>query len=69
MLFFRIFGGNIIASEGDEWKRHRKVAAPPFSERNNRLVWDETVKIANVFFENVWGPQKKRLFLTMSFGH
>lgn len=26
------FGGNIVASEGDEWKRHRKIGAPPFSE-------------------------------------
>nr|BAL05138.1 cytochrome P450 [Phanerodontia chrysosporium] len=55
--FFRIFGGNIIASEGDEWKRHRKIAAPAFSEHNNRLVWNETAKIVCGFFENVWGSQ------------
>ncbi|EKM52729.1 uncharacterized protein PHACADRAFT_261335 [Phanerochaete carnosa HHB-10118-sp] len=52
------FGGNIVASEGEEWKRYRKIAAPAFSERNNRLVWEETVKIMADLFENVWGDQK-----------
>ena len=27
-----IFGKNILASEGEEWKRYRKIAAPAFSE-------------------------------------
>jgi len=27
-----IFGTNIVASEGEEWKRYRKIAAPAFSE-------------------------------------
>jgi hypothetical protein len=27
-----IFGRNIVASEGEEWKRYRKIAAPAFSE-------------------------------------
>jgi len=27
-----IFGKNIVASEGEEWKRYRKIAAPAFSE-------------------------------------
>ncbi|EKM52722.1 uncharacterized protein PHACADRAFT_261326, partial [Phanerochaete carnosa HHB-10118-sp] len=52
------FGKNIIASEGEDWKRYRKIAAPAFSERNNKLVWEETVKIMADLFENVWGEQK-----------
>jgi cytochrome P450 len=27
-----VFGKNIIASEGDEWKKYRKITAPAFSE-------------------------------------
>jgi len=50
----QFFGSNIVASEGDEWKRYRKVSAPAFSERNNKLVWDETVKIMLDMFDNVW---------------
>jgi cytochrome P450 len=26
------FGGNIVSSEGEDWKRYRKIAAPAFSE-------------------------------------
>ena len=26
------FGSNILVTEGDEWKRQRKIAAPAFSE-------------------------------------
>ncbi|CEL53246.1 hypothetical protein RSOLAG1IB_06212 [Rhizoctonia solani AG-1 IB] len=33
-----IFGKNLIASEGDEWRRQRRIVAPVFSEKNNRLV-------------------------------
>ncbi|TEB38356.1 cytochrome P450 [Coprinellus micaceus] len=52
------FGGNIVVSEGDEWKKYRKVAAPAFSEKNNRLVWEETVQIVEDLFTDVWGDQK-----------
>ncbi|KAJ7589495.1 cytochrome P450 [Mycena floridula] len=44
------FGSNIISSEGDEWKRFRKITAPAFSDRNNKLVWDETLKIVDEIF-------------------
>ncbi|KAH9003517.1 cytochrome P450 [Lactarius hatsudake] len=52
-----VFGSNIIASEGDEWKRYRTIVAPAFSERNTRLVWDETSCIMFDLFDNVWGDR------------
>ncbi|KAJ3991355.1 family 614/534 cytochrome P450 [Lentinula boryana] len=52
------FGENIVASEGDDWKRYRKIAAPVFSDRNNKLTWDETVRIILDLFDNVWGSQE-----------
>ncbi|KDR79851.1 hypothetical protein GALMADRAFT_265094 [Galerina marginata CBS 339.88] len=48
------FGRNIVASEGDEWKKYRKISAPAFSDRNNKLVWDETVQIMLGLFDEVW---------------
>ncbi|KAI0326146.1 cytochrome P450 [Cubamyces sp. BRFM 1775] len=51
------FGSNILVTEGDVWKRQRKIAAPAFSERNNRLVWDETINIVEDMFQNVWGDK------------
>jgi len=62
-----------VASEGEEWKKYRKIAAPAFSEvsleldpsprseydhqRNNKLVWDETTRIMVDLFDNVWGDK------------
>ncbi|RPD56051.1 cytochrome P450, partial [Lentinus tigrinus ALCF2SS1-6] len=51
------FGSNILVTEGDIWKRQRKIAAPAFSEKNNRLVWDEAVHIIEDVFQNVWGDK------------
>ncbi|KAI5119154.1 hypothetical protein M0805_005233 [Coniferiporia weirii] len=48
------FGRNIVATEGDEWKKHRKIANPAFSEPNNKLVWDEAVRITLDMINNVW---------------
>jgi len=33
-----VFGRNIVASEGAEWKKYRKITAPAFSE-----VWPELI--------------------------
>ncbi|KAG1748243.1 614 534 cytochrome P450, partial [Suillus paluster] len=52
-----VFGRNIIVSEGDEWKRYRKVVAPAFSERNNRLVFETTTQIMLGLFDTVWAGQ------------
>jgi cytochrome P450 len=46
-----LFGPNIVASEFDEWKRHRRIAAPSFSEKNNRLVYEETTRIVTELFQ------------------
>jgi hypothetical protein len=73
-----VFGANIVASEGDEWKKYRKIVAPAFSEvcfefcssptsdkaeldyqRNNKLVWDETIHIMMDMFDNVWGDKSE----------
>jgi hypothetical protein len=70
-----IFGANIVASEGDEWKKYRKIVAPAFSEvspdrrsssnpkshfqKNNNLVWDETIRIMMDMFDNVWGDRSE----------
>lgn len=48
------YGSNVVVTEGEEWKRHRKISAPSFSERNNRLVWDETISIMRELCEDVW---------------
>jgi len=70
-----VFGSNIVSSEGEEWKKVRKIAAPAFSEvrirqisspisecdhqRNNKLVWDETIRIMEDLFNNIWGDRSE----------
>ncbi|KAJ8092148.1 hypothetical protein PM082_023972 [Marasmius tenuissimus] len=49
-----LYGRNIITAEGDEWKKIKKIAAPSFSERNNRMVWDESVLMMTQFFDEIW---------------
>ena len=39
----KIFGNNVVTSEGQTWRQHRKITSPPFSEKNNHLVWSETL--------------------------
>ncbi|OCH86802.1 cytochrome P450 [Obba rivulosa] len=53
------YGSNIVITEGDEWKRQRKISAPAFSERNNKLVWDETINVMSDLFNNVWGEKEQ----------
>ncbi|KAF8200949.1 cytochrome P450 [Pholiota molesta] len=51
------FGRNIVASEGAEWKKYRKISAPAFSDRNNVLVWDESIKTVKGMFTDMWGDR------------
>ncbi|KAK7682024.1 hypothetical protein QCA50_014988 [Cerrena zonata] len=53
------WGENLVVSEGDGWKRHRKISAPAFSESNNKLVWQETISVMQELFDNVWGDQEQ----------
>jgi cytochrome P450 len=38
-----IYGKNVVTTEGPVWRRHRKSTIPPFGEKNNRLVWSESI--------------------------
>ncbi|KAG8824703.1 hypothetical protein FRC17_009034 [Serendipita sp. 399] len=51
-----LYGTNVIASEHDEWKLHRRITAPSFSERNNRLVHDESTRLITDLF-SLWSRQ------------
>jgi cytochrome P450 len=38
-----LFGKNVITTEGQFWRHHRRIVAPPFNEQNNHLVWEESL--------------------------
>lgn len=48
-----IFGASILTTEGADWKRHRKIVAPAFSEKSNSLVWRESLRQAQGMLK-VW---------------
>ncbi|THU79779.1 hypothetical protein K435DRAFT_697104, partial [Dendrothele bispora CBS 962.96] len=47
------WGSNIISTEGNEWKMHRRVASTAFNEANNALVWSETTRISSQWMNNL----------------
>ncbi|KAF8605375.1 cytochrome P450 [Ceratobasidium sp. AG-I] len=55
-----VFGDNLVTTEGEQWKRHRRICAPAFSDRNNRLAWktaaEFTDEIVSTWSDN--GPTK-----------
>lgn len=38
-----VYGKNIITTEGEQWRIHRKIASPSFAEKNSALVWQESL--------------------------
>lgn len=41
-----IYGKNVVTTEGHIWRQHRKATSPPFTEKNNVLVWEESIRQA-----------------------
>ncbi|KAI8619967.1 cytochrome P450, partial [Chytriomyces sp. MP71] len=57
-----IFGKNVVTTEHDEWRRHRRIAAPTFSEGNNMLVHKASVDVAERMFKG-WDSTGEAEFL------
>jgi cytochrome P450 len=54
-----IYGRNVVTSEGDHWRLHRKAISPSFTEKNNHLVWRETIDQASAMLASWLGTDKK----------
>jgi cytochrome P450 len=44
------FGPSILMTEHNEWRKHRRIAGPSFTESNNILVWDSAIGITLGYF-------------------
>ena len=53
-----IYGKNVVSSEGQMWRQHRKATAPPFTEANNHLVWTETIDQTQKMVDSWVGEHK-----------
>jgi cytochrome P450 len=47
-----LFGKNVVSTEGGVWRQHRKITSPPFTEKNNHLVWAESLHQAQSMVES-----------------
>lgn len=47
-----IYGKNVVTTEGAVWKNHRKITSPPFTEKNNHLVWAESIHQAQCMVQS-----------------
>ncbi|KAH6701999.1 cytochrome P450 monooxygenase-like protein [Leptodontidium sp. MPI-SDFR-AT-0119] len=63
-----LFGKSILTQEGQEWKRHRKIVGPSFSEKSNRLVFEESVRQAEGMM-NLWAEKKGNTSGRMTVGN
>ena len=54
-----IYGRNVISTEGTDWKMHRKVTSPGFNEKNNVLVFRESVAQTQGMLRKWMGPDGK----------
>ncbi|PVF96187.1 hypothetical protein CPB86DRAFT_520487 [Serendipita vermifera] len=60
-VILEICGRNVLTTEFDIWRTHRRIAAPAFSENNNRLVCTEAIHTMQKLFD-MWGEQDSVTF-------
>ncbi|KAI5452820.1 hypothetical protein NCC49_000565 [Naganishia albida] len=48
----KVFGSNVVVTEGEEWRRHRKIVAAGFSEKVFELVWNTSSWITFELFKS-----------------
>ena len=53
----QLFGDNVVTVEGQQWRHHRKITSPPFTEKNNHLVWVETLDQCQAMINSWLGGQ------------
>ena len=56
----RIYGSNLVVTEGQDWRRQRKIVSPQFSEANNEIVWNETLKQAQSMTDSWFRSDENR---------
>lgn len=54
-----IYGNNLVSTEGADWRVHRRLVAPSFGERNNELVFTESLHHAQSLIGLWTGPDHR----------
>jgi hypothetical protein len=59
------YGPSIGIAGYDEWRKHRRIAGPSFTESNNVLVWESTIEIMLGYFTK-WNRDGKGSIVRVS---
>ncbi|TVY91454.1 Cytochrome P450 [Lachnellula willkommii] len=51
-----IYGTSLLSTEGEAWRRHKKITGTAFSEKSNKLVFEESLR-QTVGMINFWQTQ------------
>ncbi|KAF5498055.1 Cytochrome P450 86A2 [Colletotrichum siamense] len=54
-------GTSLVSSDGEDWVRHRKATVSTLSDRNNRLVWTETVRQTQQMIQHYFSASSGRI--------
>ncbi|VDB92452.1 unnamed protein product [Peniophora sp. CBMAI 1063] len=57
------FGPNVLGSEGEEWKRHRRIIQPAFNKETYKHVWEESYRLFDEMSEQEGWDDKKEVLL------
>ena len=49
-IYKAMYGPSISMTEHHDWRKHRRIAGPSFTEGNNILVWESTIKVILGYF-------------------
>ncbi len=47
------YGPNLVATIGDDWRRHRKVAGPAFGEALNESMWRHAARFTDEWLDRL----------------
>jgi hypothetical protein len=54
-----IYGPNVLTTEGNVWRRHRKITSVPFNEKSNHMVFVESLRQAKAMTDDWIGAKEE----------
>ena len=48
-----VYGENVLITEGDEWRKHRKIVGSTFTDATNELDWVQSTRVTKAWMEHL----------------
>ncbi|CAL1706656.1 unnamed protein product [Somion occarium] len=67
VLALNFMGSNVVASTGEQWRRHRKIAAPAFDNQSYANVWEVTSRLYHeMVISEEWKSDDRHYFASFN---